>query len=277
MAEQAHTEDAWNEIAPGFDEFVTPSNVALAEGVLDRVGLRPGMHVLDVAAGSGAFSLPAARAGARVLATDIAPAMVERLLERARSEGLSDLDARVMDGQALDLADDTFDLAGSQFGVMLFPDLPRGLGEMVRVTRPGGRVVVVTMGPPTEVEFLTVFVGGVNSAVPDFEGLPMDPPPLPFQVADPERLRQVLADAGLEDVSVETVNHRLEFESGTHLWDWVTASNPIGAGMVSDLTEEQKAAALDALDRALRERAGGDGPTVLNNVANVGVGTKPPV
>lgn len=274
MTDQAAIQAAWTEIALGYDEYVTPSNMALAEGALQRAGLRPGMRVLDVAAGTGALSIPAARAGAQVLATDISPAMVERLEARAREEGLTDLETRVMDGQALDLEDDTFDVAASQFGVMLFPDLPQGLREMSRVTRPGGRVVLVTMGPPSEVEFLEVFLAGVKTAVPEFTGLPTDPPPLPFQVSDPERLREALADAGLTDIRVETANHRLEFESGTQMWDWVTASNPIGAEMVADLTAEQKETAQKALDDELRERSGGSGPAVLNNSVNIGIGTK---
>lgn len=132
------------------------------------------------------------------------------------------------------------------------------------------------MGPPPEVEFLGFFVRRATAAVPEFAGLPTDPPPLPFQLADPEKLRRALADAELEDVRVETANHRLEFQSAAHLWNWVTSSNPIGAGMVADLTEEQRATALEALDRALRARTGGDGPTVLDNSVNVGIGTKPP-
>lgn len=274
MTSSEQLQDEWNEIAPGFDELVTSSNMGLAERALQRAGIRPGMRVLDVAAGSGALGIPAARIGARVLATDIAPAMVERLDARARAEGLSDLEARVMDGQALELADDTFDIAGSQFGVMLFPDLPRGLREMARVTKPGGRVLMVTMGPPADVEFLTLFVGAIRTAVPEFAGLPMDPLPLPFQVADPEKLRQELTEAGLTDVRVEPANHRLAFDSGAHMWDWVTASNPIGAEMVADLTDEQRETARKALDETLRERSGGSGPAVLNNSVNIGIGTK---
>lgn len=274
MAERTEIQDAWSAVAPGYDEHVTPSNMAIAERALERAELRPGERVLDVAAGSGALSIPAARAGAEVVATDVSPAMVERLEARAREEGLSNLDARVMDGQALEFEDDAFDLAGSQFGVMLFPDMPRGLRELARVTRPGGRVVVVAMGPPAEVEFLTFFLGAVEGAVPDFEGLPTDPPPLPFQLADPGRVREALADAGLGEIRVETTTHRLEFRSGTELWDWVTASNPIGAGIAADLTPEQRAAARAALDDAVRERSDGSGPAQLNNTVNVGVGTK---
>ena len=73
------TRAAWDEIAAGFDEHVTSLAIPLAEEALRRVDLRPGMRVLDVAAGSGAFGLVAARLGAEVLATDISPAMVERL------------------------------------------------------------------------------------------------------------------------------------------------------------------------------------------------------
>src|SRR3712207_1125100 len=114
---------AWDEIAAGYDECVTPTHMWLANEALRLAGLRPGMRLLDVAPGSGALSIPAARLGALVLAADLSPNMVERLKARAREEGLSNVEARVMDGHALELEDDTFDISGSQFGVMLFPDL----------------------------------------------------------------------------------------------------------------------------------------------------------
>ncbi len=272
--EQEQTRAAWDAIAAGYDEFVTPKNLALAEDALRLAGLRSGMRLLDVASGSGALSIPAARLGAEVLATDIAPVMVERLEARAREEGLSNLEARVMDGHALELEKGTFDISGSQFGVMLFPDLKRGLSEMTRVTRPGGCVLMVAFGPPTELEFLGFFMGAIQAVVPGFTGLPMDPPPLPFQVADPEVLRQRLAEAGLTDIRVERVNYGMEFRSGQHMWDSVTNSNPIGAMLVAGLTEEQRAAVRQALDGMLRERAAGSGPAVLTNPINIGIGSK---
>lgn len=267
--------DAWDNIAAGYDEFVTPSGgMALAERALRRVGLRPDMRFLDVACGSGALGIPAARLGAQVLAVDLSPAMVERLNARARAEGLSNLEGCVMNGTALELEDDTFDISGSQFGVMLFPDLKSGLSELARVTKPGGRVLMVVYGPPQQVEFLGFFIGAIKAAVPGFTGLPMDPVPLPFQVADPEKLRQELAEAGLRDIRVETNTEDMEFQSAKHMWDWVTNSNPIGAGLVADLTEEQRAAVQQALDGMLRQRSGGSGPAVLTSPVNIGIGTK---
>ena len=79
----------------------------------------------------------------------------------------------------------------------------------------------------------------------------MDPLPLPFQLHDPERLRQELADAGLEDVEVETITEATEFRSGEHLWDWLVHSNPIVAEILGELglTEEQTAVVRDAVIR----------------------------
>jgi ubiquinone/menaquinone biosynthesis C-methylase UbiE len=274
MITQQRTQDAWDDIAAGYDEFVTPTHLSLAERALRLAGLRPGMHFLDVAAGTGALSITAARLGARVLATDISAAMVERLSARAREGGLSNLEGRVMDGHALDLGSDTFDISGSQFGVMLFPNLSLGLSELVRVTKAGGKVLIVAYGPPTKVEFLSFFLRAMHAAVPGFTGIPMDPPPLPFQVADPAKLRQKMADAGLHDIGVETVSEKLKFQSAKQMWDWVTHSHPIGAGLVADLTAEQGAMVRQALDDMLRERSGGSGHAILSNPTHIATGTK---
>jgi ubiquinone/menaquinone biosynthesis C-methylase UbiE len=265
------TRQAWDGIAAGYDEFVTHTEVWLANEALGRAGLRPGMRFLDVAAGAGGLSLPAARLGAEVLATDISPGMVERLLARARDEGLG-VEALVMDGHELELEDDTFDITGSQFGVMLFPDQPRALREMARVTKPGGRVLMVAYGPPTQIEFLGFFMAAVQAVVPGFPGLP-DPPPLEFQAADPEKLRLRLAEAGLKDVRVETVTERLEFESGQELWDWVMYGNPLPELVIADLAEAQRARMREVLDGMLRERSGSNGRSVLENAINIGIGT----
>ena len=275
MATQQHNEtrDAWDEIAGGYDRFVTSTHMWLANEALRRAGVGPGMRFLDVACGSGALSIPAARLGARVTSVDLSPNMVERLTARALAEGLPNLEGRVMDGHALELEDDSFDASGSQFGVMLFPDLPGGLSELARVTRWGGRVVIVAYGAPSEVEFLGLFISAMQAVVPGFTGIPADPPPLPFQVADPDTLRGRLAGAGLTDVRVETITETLEFASGRQMWDWVVNSNPIGAMLVADTTPEQATRVRQALDEMLHERSGGDGPAVLTNPINIGIGT----
>lgn len=268
------TQAAWDDIADGFDEYATPLTTSFAETVLQRVNLGPKMSFLDVAAGSGALSIPAARLGAEVMATDISPAMAKLLEARAWNEELTNIEVQVMDGHALDLEDDTFDVSASMNGVSLFPDMQRGLREMRRVTKPGGRVLILAFGPPTEAEFLTFFIEGMRAVIPGFDGLPMNPPPLPFQVANPEELRTQLVDAGLNDVRIDTETWNTEFQSATHLWNMVVNSNPIAVSLIADLSPNEIAEVQQALDAKLGERSGGSGPAVLTTQMNIGIGTK---
>lgn len=270
--DQIRTE--WDGIAPRFDGFVTPASMGFGAQLLRRVDVRPGVRFLDVAAGSGALSIPAARLGAEVVAIDIAPGMIERLNARAQVERLANLDALVMDGQALEFPDDTFDVSASLNGVSVFPDFHRGLREMVRVTRREGLLLIATFGAPQKAEFLRFFMGALQASVPDFTPLPLDPPPLPFQVADPNRLHAELVDAGLVEVQVDAVTWDMHFDSARHFWDVVTSSNPIGARLVAGLTAEQRTAAQRVLDGMLRERAGGAPGAVLHVEMNVGIGAK---
>ena len=266
---------AWDVIAALYDEHVAPGESGLATAGLRLAGLQPGETFLDVAAGTGGLSLPAARLGAKVLATDWSPKMIERFNARAAAEEL-DAEGRVMDCHALDIPDDSYDVAGSQFGVMLVPDQAQALREMVRVTRPGGHVLLIAYGNPDEFEALHVFISAVQAVVPDFEGPPEDEPMLEFQVADPDVLRQRLVDAGLTDATVDSsTQERISVRTGQQLWDWTLGSNPIPGALVADLSDRQRDDIVLVLDGMVRERSGGNGPAVLTAPLNIGVGTKP--
>ena len=273
--EEVAPPEAWDAIAAGYDEFVAPGEAPSANVGLRLAGLKSGERFLDVAAGPGGLSLPAARLGAKVLATDWSPAMIKRFEARIGDEGLPNAEGRVMDAHDLKIEDDTFDVTGSQFGVVLVQDLPLALREMVRVTKPGGRVLLITYGTPDEFESLQWFIAALQAVVPDFEGLPGDPPPLDFQVAEPEMMRQRLTEAGLKAVVVDTTHEeRVEFGSGHQMWEWVLNSNPIAELLVGDLTPGQQATVRQVLDRMIRDRSDGHGPAVLTAPLNIGVGQK---
>ncbi|MCF6100377.1 class I SAM-dependent methyltransferase [Mesorhizobium muleiense] len=275
LAEQEDTRARWDKIARGYDKTNTPTQMWLGNEGLNRAGLRSGMRFVDVAAGSGALSIPAARIGAQVMATDQSPVMLKLLGERARQEGLG-IETRVMDGHALELEDGSFDMAGSQFGVMLFPDMPKGISEMARVVKPGGHVLMIVYGDPHKIDFFSFFVGAIQSVRPDFTGPPMDPPPLPFQLRDPQRLHKELAAAGLKDIKVETITETTEFLTGADLWEWVVWSNPIAETVLEQLglTDSERIVIQQTMETLVRERAGGNGPALLSNPINIGIGTK---
>lgn len=264
--------DAWDAVADGFDRHTTPHTLGLGEEVVSRLGLGPGMTVLDVAAGSGALSIPAARTGADVVAVDIAPTMVERLTDRARAEGLTGLEARVGDGTALDLPDDSVDVTMSMNGISLFGDLTGGLREAMRVTRPGGEVAIVTFGPLPRVEFISFFLGALQAVALDSLPLPDGPLP-PFRLADPAVFGATLEEVGLRDVSVETVVWETSFASADDLLDVVLSSNPIAGQLAGQLDGSQRGEVRQVLDRMLRERSGGAAGAVLEAALHVGRGT----
>ena len=113
------------------------------EALVDRIGISEGLEVLDLGCGDGTTALPAARRGANVLGVDIARNLVEAGNKRAADEGLGNLRFQQGDASALtDLADDRFDLVVSIFGAMFAPRPLDVAKEMVRVTRPGGRIVM---------------------------------------------------------------------------------------------------------------------------------------
>ncbi len=231
--------EAWDAIAAGYAEHVAPGEQRVSALALDLVGLREDESFLDVAAGPGGLGLAAARRGATVLATDWSPAMLAQFEAAVRSEGLANASGRVMDAHALALEHDSFDVTGSQFGVMLVPDQAVALQEMVRVTKPGGRVLLIAYGSPAEFDALQLFVAALQTVVPDFEGLP-DPPPLEFQVSDPAVLRARLVAAGLSGVQVITTEQeRIEVSTGQQAWDWMLYSNPITGMIIEDVGERR--------------------------------------
>lgn len=233
------------------------------------------MSFLDVAAGTGALTIPAAQMGAKVTAVDISSKMVGLLRQRVEKEGLSNVEGYVMDGHALEFEDDKFDMSGSQFGVMLFPDLPKGLSEMVRVTRPGGKVLIISFSAPERVDFLKYFFGALQIVVPNFEGFPKETPPLPFQVSDPEVLKIKMIEAGLEEVYVgQDIEKFMSSNSGKELWDTIMNSNPIALQLTADLTEKQKKEVQQILEDMIRGKSNGEDYAVLTAELNIGVGRK---
>jgi SAM-dependent methyltransferase len=113
------------------------------EALVEKLGVSEGLKVLDLGCGDGTTAVPAARLGADVLGVDIASNLVEAGNARAQSLGLTNL--RFQEGDASDLndlGDDSFDLVISIFGAMFAPRPFDVAKEMVRVTRPGGRIVM---------------------------------------------------------------------------------------------------------------------------------------
>jgi demethylmenaquinone methyltransferase/2-methoxy-6-polyprenyl-1,4-benzoquinol methylase len=171
------------------------------ERAVDLAGIGPGDRALDVATGTGDMAIELARRGAEVTAMDFSEGMLE--IAREKAPGI-----RFEQGDALALpyADGEFDAATVGFGARNFADLGRGLAEMARVTRPGGRVVVLEITTPQRPPLSWFFKLWFDRVVPALGRAAGDPDAysyLPSSVRrfpGPEGLASQLAGAGLEDV-----------------------------------------------------------------------------
>jgi ubiquinone/menaquinone biosynthesis C-methylase UbiE len=118
----------------------------VGERLCETLDVRSGQRVLDVAAGNGNVSLAAARRFCDVTSTDYVPALLERGQLRAESEGL-EISFQEADAEQLPFDDASFDVVTSSFGVMFAPDQNRAAAEMLRVTRPGGKIGLANWTP----------------------------------------------------------------------------------------------------------------------------------
>jgi SAM-dependent methyltransferase len=118
----------------------------LGPRLVSAAGVGPGMRVLDVAAGTGNASLPAARAGASVTAADLTPELLDAGRRRAAAAGL-ELDWIQADAERLPFPDESFDVVMSCIGVMFAPHHQDAADELVRVCRPGGVLALLSWTP----------------------------------------------------------------------------------------------------------------------------------
>ena len=190
------------------------------ERAADLAALEPGGRALDVASGTGDLAIELARRvgpTGEIVGSDFSEAMLDRAREKSAA-------VRWEWANALNLPypDDSFDAATVGFGARNFSDLDRGLGEMARVVRPGGRVVVLEITVPQRPPLATFFSIWFDRVVPALGRIAGDPDAyayLPSSVKrfpGPEALGGVLARAGLEDVRwILTAGGIIALHSGT--------------------------------------------------------------
>jgi demethylmenaquinone methyltransferase/2-methoxy-6-polyprenyl-1,4-benzoquinol methylase len=178
---------------------------------VDLAAVGPGSRVLDVATGTGDLAFALAEAvgpSGTVVATDFSEKMLELARSKAAARGLhgSRLSFSNANALALPFEDDSFDAATVGFGVRNFSDLEQGLGELRRVVRPGGRVVVLEMTTPVRPPLSTFFSLWFDRIVPMLGRVAGDPDAysyLPNSVKRfpaPGKLAEILWDVGLRDV-----------------------------------------------------------------------------
>lgn len=209
--------------ARAYEQTATRITAPISVAALERLGnISRDTRILDIAAGSGAFAVPAAHADAGVTAIDIAPGMVELLTQRLAP--FPRARAEVMDGQKLDFTDGSFDAAVSIFGVSIFPDWRQGLAEQVRVLRPGGIAILATWRSPPGGGPFEIMAEALRTTFAD------RPPPTPpegfVRLPDPKAMADALVGTGLIEVEVEEIEAVWEGPAGAAYLEELRAFHP---------------------------------------------------
>jgi len=248
--------DAWHRWGPTIEDWLG----AATERMLDAAGLTAGSAVLDIAAGAGGQTIAAARrvgASGRVLATDISPTILAYAARAAFDDGLLNVDVQEMDGEELAVDDESFDAVISRVGLIYFPDQLGALVAMRAALRRGGRVAAVVYSTAEANAFFSIPVGIIRRRAQ----LPPPAPgqPGPFSLGGPGVAEKLFAEAGFEDITVETVVSPLRLASAADCVRFERESFGALGQMLSGLNEDERDAAWDESRDELARFEGPDG------------------
>lgn len=225
---------------------------SLGPRLVEAVGIRPGERVLDLAAGSGNVAIPAALRGAAVVASDLTPELFD-VGRRLATEAGAELEWREADAEALPFGDAAFDAVVSCVGVMFAPHHEAAAGELLRVTKPGGRIGLLNWTPEG-------FIGRMFATMKPFTApapAGVQPPP---RWGDEAHVRDLLGDRVDELVMERRTLAVDRFRTGEELRDYFKSHyGPTIAVYARIADDPDRVRALDDALAALGRDAGLDG------------------
>ena len=238
--------------------------------MLEAAGLKPGDHVLDIAAGTGDQSLLAARIvgpSGSILATDISADMLAIATRVVQQEGVTTITTRVMDAQQLELEDNTFDAVICRLGLMLVPHPQQALSEIHRVLKPGSKLAALVWSSPEHNPLWSLPLGILSK----YASAAASPGPNPFVLSDPSVFERDLTEAGFHTVSTQAVPFESHYTSSEAFLS--STGSRLIAGVVGQLALQEQEQLLEEMRQALSQFEGPQGVMAPAELL-LGVGSK---
>ena len=233
--------ETWNRFSPGWkkwDEMTMDFLQPMGNEIIRQINPQPGNHVLDIATGTGEPGLTIAKMvkNGKVVLTDLSEGMLEVAKENAEKKGITNIETRLCDAGDLPFDDNSFDAVSCRFGFMFFPDMKIAASEMLRVLKPGGRMVTSVWGAPEENFWVTAAMGTINR----FMELPAPEPGAPgmFRCAKPALMKTLFEEVGFKNVTETTIKGKLNCKTVEVYWNLMTE---VAAPFVSALSKADDA------------------------------------
>ncbi|MBI5630049.1 MAG: methyltransferase domain-containing protein [Elusimicrobia bacterium] len=253
MAQQAETDfdfagytrqsrKSWSQVAASYDLVSSRYFRPITQAFIAYAELSPGQRILDVACGSGAASLAAAKEvgdAGRILGVDLAPGMLKLARKRAKELLLDFIDFEEMNAEELALPNDSFDAVICQLGLMLFSRPDRALSEIVRVAKPGGSVACMVQGLRERMLLTGLVMKAMTEQAPQLK-LPGAPSLYAFGAEG--ALEAAFKKAGLARISASRLAGTFRFDGIEHYWDTMTQGGGRTRLMLESLPAETQAA-----------------------------------
>ena len=214
--------------------------------LLDLADPRPDDRVLELACGAGGLGLAAARLvgpDGEVVISDVTPGMTAAAEARASASGMGNVRTEVLDIEAIDQPDASYDVVLCRDGLQFAVDPSRAAREIHRVLRPGGRVAVAVWGPRPRNPWL----GVVMDVISEQTGKQVPPPglPGPFALEDAAELEHILTEAGLLRVSVSELSLPMYASSFEDWWSRTSALAGPASKLIASMPEPARVALRD--------------------------------
>ena len=252
----------WRAWWPKIEKAIGP----VSEHLVELAEIKSGDRVLDIATGIGEPAVTAARRAGpdgRVVATDIAPGMLEIGRERAAELGLGSIEFQEADAEELSLPDEHFDVALSRFGLMFFPDLGAALDKIRNALVPGGRLAAAVWGPPERVPMIAV---PLQTVARELELPPPAPgTPGPLTLSDADALEAKVRASGFDDVRTERRNVTAPWDSPNEFVRFMQAISAPLNNLLAEQSPERREEVWRAIEDAMARQAETDGSLRLEN------------
>jgi ubiquinone/menaquinone biosynthesis C-methylase UbiE len=254
---QSDTMQEWRESAPYWErhaQTIRQMFTPVTRALIEEAGIREGRAVLDVAGGPGEPSLMIAETvgpSGSVTCTDAVAEMVAAAECEAHRRGLTNVECRQCPADALPFAGDSFDAAVCRFGAMFFPDPLKALGEMLRVTRPGGSLSFAVWHRSDLNPYFYLITNVISRYI---ETTPAPPgAPDAFRFAELGAIARILVEAGATNVRERVLKFRMEAPvTPAEFWAMRSETSGTLRDKLTGLSEEERASVEQEVEDAAR-------------------------